>query len=237
MRHINLTLHKGEMVLLLGANGVGKSTLLRTLSGAQPPLSGTVTLCGKSLSAYKPRDISRIISIVYTDRTHAGALTVEELVSLGRQPHTGFFGRMDAHDRKIVDQAMEATGIIHKANCHTADLSDGERQKAMIAKAIAQEAPIIILDEPTAFLDTASRLDILSMLKSMAHDHGRSVLLSTHDISSALPLADRLWILSADRTASEGTLPTMESNGSIDRIFSCPGIHFDRHRGDFVIES
>lgn len=235
MNGINLTLHKGEMVLLLGANGIGKSTLLRTISGVQPALSGSVTLCGRPISAYSQRDISRLVSIVYTDRTHAGALTVEELVGLGRQPHTGFFGRLNDNDRQIISNAMKATGIIHKAKSYTADLSDGERQKAMIAKAIAQETPIIILDEPTAFLDTASRLDILSMLKSMARDHGRSVLLSTHDISSALPLADRLWILDADKAASEGELKSLIGSGTLDRIFPNAGIHFDPTRSDFVI--
>lgn len=131
---------------------------------------------------------------------------------------------------------MKATGIIHKAKAYTADLSDGERQKAMIAKAIAQETPIIILDEPTAFLDTSSRLDILSMLKSMARDHGRSVLLSTHDIGSALPLADRLWILDADRIASEGDMRVNDRHsGTLDRIFPNAGIHFDPTRSDFVI--
>lgn len=235
MTGINLTLRKGEMVLLLGANGIGKSTLLRTISGVQQALSGSVTLCGRHLSAYSQRERSRLVGIVYTDRTHAGALTVEELVGLGRQPHTGFFGRMDDNDRRIVSQAMKATGIIHKAKAYTADLSDGERQKAMIAKAIAQETPIIILDEPTAFLDTSSRLDILSMLKSMARDHGRSVLLSTHDIGSALPLADRLWILDADRIASEGDMRSMIASGTLDRIFPNAGIHFDPTRSDFVI--
>lgn len=165
---INLTLYSGQMVSLLGANGAGKSTLLRTVAGTQPPLKGTVTVAGHNLATISRKALSRLISVVTTDRTMAGGLTVSELVGLGRQPHTGFIGRLGDNDRAAVADAMQAVGISHKAECFVAELSDGERQKVMIARAVAQATPIILLDEPTSFLDVASRTDVLQLLHRLA---------------------------------------------------------------------
>ena len=149
--HLNFALCRGELTCLLGSNGAGKSTLLRTLAAVQPPLSGDITLLGKPLASYSPKERSREIGIVLTDKTQAGGLSVRELVALGRQPHTGFFGRLGKEDHEIIDHALEAVGMAEKASKYTAELSDGERQKVMIAKALVQECPLILLDEPTAF--------------------------------------------------------------------------------------
>ncbi len=149
--HLSFCLHAGELTSVLGANGAGKSTLLRTLAASQPALSGELLLLGKPLWKYAEKERSRTIGVVLTDKTQAGGLTVYELVALGRQPHTGFFGRLHKKDHAIICEALEAVGIAHKAQSYTAELSDGERQKAMIAKALVQECPLIVMDEPTAF--------------------------------------------------------------------------------------
>lgn len=231
---ISLSLRRGELVALLGANGTGKSTLLRTLSGVQPPLSGSVLIDGQSLAAISQRRRSRLISIVYTDRTLAGALTVTELVSLGRQPYTGFFGRLDRDDLQIVEQALEAVGIAHKAADYVATLSDGERQKAMIARALAQEAPIIILDEPTTFLDVASRLDTMTLLSQLASRHDKAIVLSTHDISAALTYASRLWLLDRSGVITEGPTDCLIADGSLNAAFASERITFSPTLRDFV---
>lgn len=153
-----------ELTCLLGPNGAGKSTLLRTLSAFQLPLEGELWLEGRPLRDYSEREKSRKIGVVLTDKTQAGGLTVYELVSLGRQPHTGFWGRLNREDHKLVEEALTAVGISHKAANYVAELSDGERQKVMIAKALVQECPLILLDEPTAFLDVVSRIEIMTLL-------------------------------------------------------------------------
>lgn len=231
---LNLTLRQGELVCLLGANGIGKSTLLRTLSGVQPPLSGKIYVNEKELATFSPQQRSRLISIVYTDRTLAGALTVAELVSLGRHPYTGFFGRLDAEDKAVISHALETVGMAHKADCYVATLSDGERQKAMIARAFAQETPIIILDEPTAFLDVASRIETMKSLHQLARNENKAILLSSHDVNQSLSLANRLWLLRNDRTMIEGVTEDLVLNGELDKLFSDRQVTFAPHVGDFV---
>lgn len=184
---LNLRLQPGEVTCLLGLNGAGKSTLLRTLCGFQPPLSGEIRLMGKPLASYSQSNFSLTVGVVLTEKTNAGGITVYELVSLGRHPYTGFFGQLKKHDREIIEQSLEAAGIAHKAQNYVSELSDGERQKAMIAKALAQQCPIILLDEPTAFLDVTSRIETMVLLHRLAMEQHKAILLSTHD----LDLADR----------------------------------------------
>ena len=173
--HLSFELHAGELTCLLGANGAGKSTLLRTLSASQPALEGDLLMMGKSLSDYSEKERSRTIGVVLTDKTFAGGLSVYELVALGRQPHTGFFGRLTKEDKRIVEEAMENVGIAHKAKSYTAELSDGERQKVMIAKSLVQECPLILLDEPTAFLDVVSRIEIMHLLHRLAVEQNKAL--------------------------------------------------------------
>ena len=226
LRHVSLTLRRGTLVSLLGANGAGKSTLLRTISGVQPPLSGEVLLGGEPIAGYSPRRLSRMVSIVSTDRTQAGGLTVEELVGLGRQPHTGFLGRLDDEDRAVVQHAIESVGIAHKAKHFVAELSDGERQKTMIAKALAQEAPLIILDEPTAFLDMPNRYELCTLLRRLAHDEGKCIFFSTHELDIALTLCDAVALIDPPRLH---LLPTDEMirSGHIERLFDNGTVAFD----------
>ena len=204
--HLSFRLYPGELTCLLGANGTGKSTLLRTLAASQPALSGELFVQEKPLSAYSEKERSRTIGVVLTDKTQAGGLTVYELVALGRQPHTGFFGRLNKTDHSIIEEALEAVSISHKAHSYTAELSDGERQKVMIAKALVQECPLILLDEPTAFLDVVSRIEIMTLLHRLAVEQKKAILLSTHDIEQALVLADKLWLLSKDELFSRNDI-------------------------------
>ena len=236
LTHLDVSLYAGELVCLLGANGIGKSTLLRTISGVQPALRGTIEINGRDLTDYSSKELSKLIGIVYTDRTLAGALTVEELVSLGRQPYTGFFGRLDADDRQVVADAIESVGMSHKTHDYVATLSDGERQKAMIARALAQETPIIILDEPTAFLDVASRIETMQLLRQLAQSQQKAVLLSTHDVGLSLPLTDRLWLVTADSTVVEGTTSQFISDGTLNNLFPGRNIAFDSSVMDFRVK-
>ncbi len=234
---LSFTLHAGELTCLLGANGSGKSTLLRTLSALQPPLKGEIMLMGRPLGRYSERERSRTIGMVLTDKTQTGGLSVSELVALGRQPHTGFFGRLRRHDRARVDEALEAVGMTSKARSRMAELSDGERQKAFIAKALVQECPLILLDEPTAFLDVVSRIEVMSLLHRLAAEQGKAILLSTHDIEQALALADKLWLLSREEGLRCGTTEDMVLNGGMERLFVHPDIGFHPERGVYLAQT
>lgn len=227
------SLHRGELTCLLGANGSGKSTLLRTLSASQPPLAGEIRLEGRNLSTLSERELSRLIGVVLTDKTQTGGLTVYEMVSLGRQPHTGFFGRLDRHDRQVVEEAIEAVGMTHKTHAYMAQLSDGEKQKAMIAKVLAQECPLVILDEPTAFLDAVSRIETMTLLHRIATSQDKAILLSTHDIEQALVLADRLWLLRKGHGLCCGVTEDLILNGDLDTLFDRRDICFDRAHGSY----
>ncbi len=228
---LNFNLHLGELTCLLGANGAGKSTMLRTLSGAQPQLQGQLILNGKPLKEYSERERSKTIGVVLTDKIFAGGLTVYELISLGRQPHTGFFGRLRKNDHEIIKQAIKSVGIEHKAESYVAELSDGERQKAMIAKALVQESPLIILDEPTAFLDVVSRIEIMQLLHKIASEQNRAILLSTHDIDQALVLADKLWLLTKGQGIICGTTEDIILQHRMENLFPNSDIKFDYDHG------
>lgn len=233
---LDLHLNHAEVVAFLGANGVGKSTLLRTLGGVQPPLVGTILLSGVELQWLSVKELARKVAFVYTDRPAAGGLTVGELISLGRHPYTGLLGMLSDNDRQIVARSMQAVGIAHKADALASELSDGERQKAMIARALAQDTPIIILDEPTAFLDVASRLEIMQLLSTLAREHNKSVLLSTHDISAALSVAQRLWLaLPEQRTVVEGKTSALIDSPYINMLYPGRNIKYDHVLRDFTL--
>lgn len=192
---ITETIFSGELTCLIGENGAGKSTLLRTLSGFLPPVSGEIILLGKPLRSYGERALSTIIGVVLTEKTNLQNMTVEELVGMGRSPYTGFWGRLSGEDRRKVGESLEMVGITGLRGRMVQTLSDGERQKVMIAKALAQETPVIFLDEPTAFLDYPSKVEILRLLGRLSRDFGKTIFLSTHDLELALRVADRVWLM------------------------------------------
>lgn len=199
------TIYSGELTCLLGVNGVGKSTLLRTLSGFLPPLSGEIDIMGKPLREYKETDLAKVIGVVLTEKSSLQNMTVEELVGMGRSPYTGFWGRLQKEDLKIVRDAIEMVGITELSERMVQTLSDGERQKVMIAKALAQQTPIIFLDEPTAFLDYPSKVEILHLLHRLSQDAGKTIFLSTHDLELALRVADKVWLMAKQGGVKTGS--------------------------------
>ena len=189
---ISLSLPCGRLVCLLGPNGAGKSTLLRTLCGFQPPIAGTVTITGSDITTMSAAEVARLVSVVLTDRPLTPSLTAAEMVGMGRAPYTGFWGRLSDDDRRLISEAMQTVGIAPLATRRMGQLSDGERQKVMIAKALAQHTPVIVLDEPTAFLDYPSKVAVMKTLARLAHDEGKTILMSTHDLELAAQLGDEL---------------------------------------------
>lgn len=189
---INLELRSGQLACLIGENGIGKSTLLKTLTGFLPKLKGSLLLGNRDIESFSQRELARQVSIVLTQKPDVQNLTIEEIIGLGRSPYTGFFGRLRAEDRKVVDDAIATMGIEKLRGRMIQTLSDGERQKVMIAKALAQETPIILLDEPTAFLDFPSKAETFQSLQRMVHERDKLILLSTHDLELAVRFADSL---------------------------------------------
>ena len=217
----------GELTCLLGANGVGKSTLLRTLASFQPKTGGEIWLEGHELSDYTDKQLSRLIGVVLTEKPDVRNMTVCELVALGRSPYTGFWGTYSKADLQVVDEAIGMVGIepLSKRMVHT--LSDGERQKVMIAKALAQQTPVIYLDEPTAFLDYPSKVEVLQLLCRISREAGKVVFLSTHDVELALQLADTIWLMTKGEAMAIGTPGALAEQGALGRFIERDGITFD----------
>lgn len=224
---LNATACPGSLTCLIGHNGTGKSTLLRTIARLQPALDGSVFIGSDDITILRPSRLSRMISIVLTSRPDARNMTVEELVSLGRAPYTGFWGRLSADDRLIVRQSIESVGIAPMAERRVCSLSDGEMQKVMIAKSLAQQTPVILLDEPTAFLDFPGKIDLMLLLQRLAHEERKTILLSTHDLETALQTADRLWLL-ADGALHDGTPHELADQGFIDSYIGRKNVKFDK---------
>ncbi len=233
---MNASLESSSLTCLIGPNGVGKSTLLRTLAGFQPALGGEILLHEKPLSSYSARELSREIGIVLTSRPDVTHLTAKEVVGIGRSPYTGFWGTLSSADELVVDEALLQVGISHLSSRNIQELSDGERQKVMIAKALAQQTSLIILDEPTAFLDFPSKVEVLQRLRRLAHEQHKTILLSTHDVELALQLSDHLWLMEPQRL-STGTPQELAADGSLSRFIERDGIRFDRARLSIEIKS
>ena len=206
---INMELEAGKLLCLIGENGVGKSTLLRTLAGFQKPISGELLIDGVQLQDIPKRELAKKIAVVLTDKLDVLNTTVYELVAMGRMPYTGFFGRLSEADKAIVEDSLKITGV--EPSRKVSNLSDGERQKVMIARALAQQTPYIFLDEPTAFLDYPSKVRTMEMLKKLAHDYNKTILLSTHDLEIALDIADRLVMMEKETSETPEPSETPET--------------------------
>ena len=235
--NINLSLKKGELTCLLGTNGAGKSTLLKTLSGFQMGIEGKVFLEGEEIHFISKKKLARKLSVVLTDSIAAGNLTVYEVVSFGRYVYSDFFGRLSAKDDEMIRYALDCVGIAHFAQRNISELSDGERQKVMIAKAIAQETPLILLDEPTAFLDLPSRVEIMILLRKLSAENGKTILLSTHDLDLALQLADKIWLMAKKREIVSGTPEDLALSGMFNSFFDKESLSFDLNTGTFLLNS
>ena len=225
--NITSVIRPGELTCLIGPNGVGKSTLLRTLSAFQPPLAGDIFVDDKDLAALSDREIARLIGVVLTTKPDVQNMTVSELVALGRAPYTGFWGRLNKKDEDIVRESIQMVGIEELSQRMVQTLSDGERQKMMIAKALAQQTPVIYLDEPTAFLDYPSKVEILHLLKKLSRETQKTIFLSTHDLELALQMADTLWLMQPQQPIAIGSPQELASNGNLGQFLNRPGLHFD----------
>jgi iron complex transport system ATP-binding protein len=234
-KNLCATLFGGELTCLLGANGVGKSTLLRTLSGFQQKLVGEVNILGKAIGAYSDKELAQTIGVVLTERPNVGDLTVTELIGLGRSPYTGFWGRLDSADEVVIKEVISWIKIEELTNRQVLTLSDGEWQKVIIAKTLAQETPIIYLDEPTAFLDFPSKVEIMRLLLDLTRRMGKTIFLTTHDLELALQIADTLWLMDRKNGITVGTPEELRLNGTIENFFRCDGVLFDRETGFFRI--
>ena len=229
---LNLNLNKGQLTCLLGPNGSGKSTLIRTLAGIQKPLLGMVTLQEKSLREVSPKTLAKQLSLVLTDRVTPGNLTVYGLVSLGRFPYTTWMGSLTGEDKDVIQWALEITGTMQFANRHIGELSDGEKQKVMIARALAQQTDLIILDEPTAHLDSPNRIEIFHLLRELVSSGHRAILISTHDIDTAIANADKLWLV-ANQSISQGAPEDLVLDGRLEKAFTKEGLSFNYSLGRF----
>ena len=226
--NVSATILQGELTCLLGANGVGKSTLLRTLSAFQPKLSGDIIVDNKDIADYRAKELSRLVSVVLTEKPDIKNMFVRDLVALGRSPYTNFWGRNTTNDLRIAEEALRLVGISRLTTRLADTLSDGERQKVMIAKALAQQTPIIYLDEPTAFLDFPSKVEVLLLLKRISQEQHKTIFLSTHDVELALQVADRIWLMDRYKGITIGTPREMANDGTLSHFVERDGIIFDR---------
>lgn len=232
---LNITLTAGSLTALIGANGIGKSTLLRTLTGIQAPLSGEVLLNNKPLRAYPAQELAQNLSIVLTESLPPSNLTVFELVALGRQPYTNWLGSLSGNDLLKVNQALELTQTAHLAHKKHFEISDGQLQKVLIARALAQDTPLIVLDEPTTHLDLLHKVNLLRLLKKLAADAGKCILYSTHDLDLALQLSDSIIVMTPDEVIQD-TPQNLIANNVLNRLFNDPNIVFDNNKGGFMVK-
>lgn len=229
---ISLTAGRGELIAVIGKNGIGKSTLLRSIAGLQHSLNGHVTIKDKQIEAYSRSEFAGLVSFVSTELVHVNNLSVFDLVALGRFPHTNWFGKLETNDLKSVHKALEMVGMQHFINKNINEISDGERQRVMIARTLAQDTEIIILDEPTAFLDLPNKYEIVHLLNSLAKTENKTIIFSTHDLNIALHEADKIWLMLNEKVY-EGAPEDLILNETFNHVFDNTKLSFDKVKGDF----
>jgi len=232
-KQLNLQLKRGELTCLLGPNGAGKTTLMRTLAGLQPTLGGSVLLENIPIETFNKKQLAKKMSLVLTENLQAGNLSVYTIITLGRYPYLNWFGQLKENDKVIIKQAIKLTGVAPFLEKKISQLSDGEKQKVMITRALVQETPLIILDEPTAHLDLPNRVVILRLLRNMARTTNKAILLSTHELDLALQASDKVWLMMPNKTIKTGAPEDLILQGSFEAAFQKEGIQFDRYSGTF----
>jgi iron complex transport system ATP-binding protein len=233
---INLSLGKGKLIALIGANGIGKSTLLRTLTGIQKPLSGTVSLNEKNIHELDALTLAQNLSVVLTEKLPPSNLTVWELIALGRQPYTNWIGTLTDNDIAKINESIELTQIGHLTQKRHYEISDGQLQIVLIARALAQDTPLIILDEPTTHLDLLHKVVLFKLLKKLTEETGKCILFSTHDIDMAIQLSDKMIIMTPENTVQDQPC-NLILKGSFNTLFKDEHIVFDSEKGKFVISN
>ena len=233
LQDLDLELHRGEFVCMLGPNGAGKSTLLRTLGKMQPILAGSVEIEGHSIARLSGHSLAKLLSVVLTQRLTVGHLTAYELIGLGRYPYTGWAAGLTPQDHRVIQWAIGVTRSHELAARDIAELSDGERQRVMIARALAQQPAVMLLDEPTAFLDLPTRVEITGLLKRLSRETGLAVLMSTHDLDLALRSADTLWLITSEHRLELGAPEDLILRGELQSTFSSSELYFDSDIGGF----
>ncbi|MHB9054569.1 MAG: ABC transporter ATP-binding protein [Paludibacteraceae bacterium] len=230
---LNLELMRGEMVCLIGPNGSGKSTLLRTLAGIQKPLKGNIVIEETDISELSQHEKALNIALVLTDKVQIENATVKDVVSLGQHPYTHWLGGLTATAREKINESIRMVHLEYKCNHYLNELSDGERQRVMIAKALAQDTPLIFLDEPTAHLDLQNRVEIMLLLHRLAHKTGKGIILSTHELDLALQAADRIWLMSEKDSMKSGVPEDLVLNGIFNAVFESDAYYFNTTNGNF----
>lgn len=234
-QNLNCEIFEGEMLCLLGPNGSGKSTFIRTIAGLQPALGGSISIHNKQIDGKNAAQLAKNMSVVLTDSISMPNTSVWDIVSYGRHPHTNWLGILSESDSKIISNAIEKVGLSELKNRNLNTLSDGEKQRAMIAKALAQDTDFIMLDEPTAHLDLPNRIAIMKLLRDLAHSTRKSILLSTHELDLALQVADRIWLMQKNAPMLCGTPEDLVLQGSFQKVFSTQAFDFDINTGFFKI--
>lgn len=232
---IDANVYKGELTCLIGANGAGKSTLLYTMCGFIKPLAGDVYVESKHISDYNNEQIARKVAIVLTEKSAIKNMTVYEMVAMGRSPYTDFWGRIGEEDRLCIDKALKLVGIDRLSHRMIDRLSDGERQKVMIARALAQDTEVIFLDEPTAFLDYPSKVEVMKLLRYLAHQSGKAIFMTTHDLELALQISDKIWLLKRHEKLIIGMPEDLALQGEFDHFFDNDSVEFDRDKSIYAI--
>ena len=228
---LDFELFSGELTCLLGPNGVGKSTLIKAILGQIHPWKGSIQLDQQSITDFSVEELAKRIAVVLTDPIFPGNMTVGQLVALGRTPHTGWSGKLNTSDRLIVEKALSDTKISHLRDERLSEISDGQRQKAMIARALAQDGRVMILDEPTAHLDLVNRFEIMNLLRDLAHSQQKAILVVTHDLDIALETADRFWLLNCGTPLISGKAEDLIISGQINQLLPSDKYRFSLSRG------
>jgi iron complex transport system ATP-binding protein len=231
---LNLSAEAGSLICLIGTNGSGKSTLLRTLGGLQKPLKGNVSIHGKMLSKLTYYERSLTFSFVLTDAIDQDTMTVFDLVSLGRFPYTNWVGTLSEKDKEIINTSISQVNLTEKRDCYLHEISDGEKQRAIIAKALTQDTPLVLLDEPTAHLDLPNKIEIMLLLRKLSINTRKTFILSTHELDLAMQMADTIWLIHS-QGVEVGIPQDLMLLGKIQEIFGSESFYFDQKDGHFSV--
>ncbi|WP_299530214.1 ABC transporter ATP-binding protein [Ulvibacterium sp.] len=234
-KDLNIKIHNGELVCLIGPNGCGKSTLMRTIAGLQKPLEGDTVISEVDVKKIKPHQYARLLSLVLTDKINVGGMKVMDIVSIGRYPYTNYFAKLGPKDYEIIERSLDNVHLNEYKDRFFHELSDGEKQRVLIAKALAQDTPLIMLDEPTAHLDLPNRVEIMNILKRLAKETNKAIFLSTHELDLALQTADTIWLMNREENMKSGTPEDLVLSGMFEQVFKSNAFRFDKHSGAFKV--